>query len=246
MSGRQDRKLKPGKDIEAISIDEFDRIVALLRLKVGKFTPIVIGKMNPRALKVPFAFDQAMGKHIAAQPGLPHEGLKDPRAAAEAVAWYRHAKWRHPQPKFPPPKLFEKDDPKHKEAMAVVAKHTEEDRQQVMTATFGVKDFKDPEEVDDRVKDAILTEEGCPESITDLSKMRPSAFANLASTFRYREDLVEINRDLIRRGKHKTKDGGYSEAFKRIVPNADQMIADMQRQAMSEQMAASQGGVNLQ
>lgn len=243
---RQDRRLKPGKDIAAMKLEEFDRITALLRLKVAKYTPIVIGKMNPRSLKDASAFDRAMGEFIASQESLPHDGLKNAELAAKGVAWYRHAKWRHPQPEFPPPTFFEKEDPLHREAAVTVARCIEENRQDVMSKNFTVHDFKDPEDVDDRLKHAILEEEGCPDSVTELSIQRPSAFANLASSYRFREDLVEVTRDLFRSGKHKTKDGGYTEAFRRIVPNADRMIADMQRKAMGEQIAASRGGVNLQ
>jgi hypothetical protein len=100
-----------------------------------------------------------------------------------------------------------------------------------------VKDFRDPEKIDDGIKDAILRQKGCPEAIVKLSKERPSVYDLLASTHRYKPELIELQRNIIKKvSKGKlSKREGYYECFKGTLPNSSQIIRDLQKEAMANQ-----------
>jgi len=87
MAKRQERRLKPGKDIGPLPLDEFDALHALLRAKVAELLPAVKAAMPPGQLKQPHKFDTTMARMlIETDSGA---GL-DAETLAHAMAWIRH------------------------------------------------------------------------------------------------------------------------------------------------------------
>lgn len=235
-----DRHLKPGKDIKSLSLAEFDMMIALIRPRVEELIPEACARMMPSKLKRPGRFDDAVAE------GFSHPAIGTAADAANAAAWCRAARWKEPVPDAPPPAFFMPGFVDGKAVMDHVVDVMENSRKAIM-ATFAPTDFQDPEEVDDKVKDMLLTADDCPEALTKLSKERPSAFDVLASSYRYNPERIDKARGVMRRreGGLVGDDESFFELFKLIVPNSKQIIADLQRQAMQEQQGRS-NAVNLE
>lgn len=250
---RQERRYKPGKDIQPLSLVEFDTLRALIRIKVDALTPVVISNMQISTLKDPSRFDKTIAD-VLIKEEWPIE-VPSRAQIAQAVAWYRHAVRRDPKPDFPPPAFFLKsnadvtvDDPEREtraQVMKLVTDTTEAHRKDIMRE-MKPTDFKDPEVIDDQIKDLILREKGCLESVTALSKERPSVFDILASSYRYHPDKIEIQRNILRgvRSGEMSDQQGYYECFKQTHPNSKRIIRDLQRDAALHQSSAPQ--VNLE
>lgn len=343
MANRQERRLKPGKDIGPLPLEEFDALHALLRAKVAELLPAVKAAMPPSQLKQPHKFDTAMARmlietdsgagldattlacamawnrHYAngdarpkgqelvlpdqvahairegtaedlqhARPWLDRKRLQarvelvgeddtcpflvtemvlatrqmqpDPELAADRVfvqllailgtstpshvsraqAWDAHIARPDIVPRPDGDRMLSLDTQVH------LALRFRQLRGEAMRA-MELNDFSDLEKIDDGVKDTILRQKGCPAAVTALSKDRPSAFDLLTSVYRYRSDLIEVQRKIVTRVR--TGDlsarNGYFECFKKTTPNSNQIIRDLQKEAMSAQ-TKSTNSVNLQ
>ena len=230
----QERRLKPGKDIAPLSLKDFDEIHALMRIKVDELLPHVIAGMPTRQLARPELFDRRMADRLRKDDAE----LPDMKTLCNSVAWFRHAQWHDPMPQT--------ENGMSDEAMKVIAPKIVEGRMDVMR-TMTVKDFVDPEKLDDGIKDAILRQKGCLETITQLSIDRPSVFDILGSCYRYKPQLVAIVRsslEQVRTGRASQQEGYYN-AFCGIMPNSRQIIRDLQKEAASNQQKQG-GSVNFE
>ena len=108
--------------------------------------------------------------------------------------------------------------------------------------------FKDPETIDEKLKELILGVD-CPADIRKLAFDRPSVFDILCSHYRYRPALIKVQRNLLRsvRSGQLSSQQGYYEYFRKIHPNSDTIIRDLQKEALCNQAAeAKDTGPNLQ
>ena len=104
----------------------------------------------------------------------------------------------------------------------------------IIRANVSEADLKDPEKIDDMVKDAILREASCPKAITQLSIDRPSVYDVLASTYRYDPAKIEIQRKAMMQLQAGELSSGaaYYEVFKQTHPNSKKIIRDLQAEAL--------------
>lgn len=239
--GVRDRHLKPGKDIRNLKLSEFNQIIALVRPKVEVLISEACARMMPSTLKRPSLFDDAMATLFD------HPNICSKADGANASAWCRAARWKEPVPETPPPAFFlpgyEGDA---KSVMDHVVNTMETHRKKVMSG-FQPAEFSDPGTIDDKVKDMLLTSDDCEESVTRLSKERPSVFDVVASSHRYRPaDIDKVRNIMERREKGLVgEDESFYELFKIIVPNSKQIIADLQKQAMQDRLGR-ENRVNLE
>lgn len=164
-------------------------------------------------------------------------GTSRPAHVARALAWRRYHTSGGPVPDGVPmlPLLVQRG----------VIETVRKERAAVLGG-LSKNDFE-ADKLDDAIKDAILGEEGCPQAIRRLSTERPSAFDVLASAFRYKPELVEIQRQVLRQVETGAIDSsaGYFQCFMQTLPNSDQIVHDMQKEA-AEKQAGSDKIVNLE
>lgn len=94
------------------------------------------------------------------------------------------------------------------------------------------------DEHDDRIRDAIIREDGCPESIIDMSKMRPSVYDIMASWIKFKPQLVALQLEQmtdIESGRQK-RDDSYFSLFLQM-PGGRKIVNEMQRQALDDTRA---------
>lgn len=169
MSARDERRMKPGKDIEPLAIEDFDIATVYLRQKVAYLQPLCLTALQNLS------------------PELFTDAVKTPKQEKNVS-----------------------------------------------------------EKLDDILKDTILKENGCPELIKRLSIDRPSVFDILASTYRYRPELIAIQRDILKKVRSNQLSGqaGYYECFKRTHPNSAMIIRDLQKEALDKQSKSD--NINMQ
>jgi hypothetical protein len=96
---------------------------------------------------------------------------------------------------------------------------------------------------DDLIKEAILNESSCPESIKTLALDRPTVFDILCSHNRYKPDMIAILRNNLKQVAAGTLSDsrGYYEVFRQLHPDSAQIIKGLQQQARN-----AQGPANIQ
>ncbi len=106
--------------------------------------------------------------------------------------------------------------------------------------------IKDKAALDDAIKGAILQQADCPPNIKTLAEERPSVFDILCSTYRYRAELIEVQRNMLmqmEKGRVSEKEAYYN-VFMKTHPNSQRIIADLQREALEKNRQESK--LNLQ
>ena len=104
--------------------------------------------------------------------------------------------------------------------------------------------IKEKAALDDAVKGAILQDAQCPQNIKTLAEERPSVFDILSSTYRYKADLIEVQRKMMAQmetGRVSEKEA-YFNVFMNTHPNSKRIVADLQRQELDK----AQKTINLQ
>ena len=139
---------------------------------------------------------------------------------ARALAWHRFHTIRSPLPSGPPMLPFDVQ----RAVIAGIAEH----RASVL-AEFANNDFES--KLDDELKDSILKSPACSDAVQQLSKDRPSAFDLLASVFRYRPELVEIQRKVMVKVRTGDLDESqaYYQCFMQTVPDSTASFATCSR-----------------
>ena len=96
---------------------------------------------------------------------------------------------------------------------------------------------------DDLIKEAILNEPTCPETIKTLALDRPTVFDILCSHNRYKPEMIAILRGNLQQVAAGTisDSRGYYEVFRQLHPDSAKIIKGLQQQAR-----AAQGSVNIQ
>lgn len=142
---------------------------------------------------------------------------------ARALDWHRYHTSGGPVPEGAPMLPFQ--------SQRSIIETVQANRAAVLSA-MSKNDF-DASKLDDALKDYILRQPNCSAAVTRLSKERPSAFDILASAFRYKPELVEIQRNIIRQVEAGTLDNsmGYFKCFLQTLPNSDQIVRDLQQEA---------------
>lgn len=155
---------------------------------------------------------------------------------ARALAWYKFHTEAAPQPDGPPMLPW----PVQRAVISGIAEH----RASVLNE-FADNEFE-TSKLDDELKDSILKAPDCSALVRQLSADRPSVFDLLASAFRYRPELVEVQRRImleIENGAMDVSDGCY-KVFMETVPDSQRIIRDMQQEANAN-AAASADKVNI-
>ena len=154
---------------------------------------------------------------------------------ARALAWHRFHTIRSAMPDGTPMLPFDVQ----RAVIAGIAEH----RASVL-AGFSINDFET--KIDDELKDSILKADNCSAAVLRLSTERPSVFDLLASVFRYRPELVEVQRKIMLEKQAGTLSDSeaYYECFLRTVPDSDRIIRDLQNGAAA-QSADSATKVNI-
>jgi hypothetical protein len=104
--------------------------------------------------------------------------------------------------------------------------------------------IKEKAALDDAVKGAILQDVQCPTTIKTLAEERPSVFDILSSTYRYKAELIEVQRKMMAQmetGRVSEKEA-YFNVFMNTHPNSKRIVADLQRQELDK----AQQKINLQ
>lgn len=104
---RQERRLKPGKDIGPLDSNENNIMHDYLRAKVKSLTPHIISGISIDQLKDSWGFDYRIAEKIQKHKDCPEE-MKSAniRDVALAVSWYRHGSMGAEKPTNPPPSFL--------------------------------------------------------------------------------------------------------------------------------------------
>ena len=226
-----ERKFRPGEDIEALDLDHFIYLEDKIRARVDALFPDILGKTSPREMVNPSRFDKAMAAYLLSRDDCPSEITR--KNGWICVNWLRAMLYKHKPPSCPPPDFFQVNkgvEPEdRKRIVGFLSKNLHEHWPEIMKE-MPMSAFENPDKIEDRLREAIV-DEGDPE-ILKFKDDRPGAWEVVTSIMEYHPDKIQDAREILAKVKTGELASGeaYLEYFKKVVPNHQEIISEMQRQ----------------